>query len=60
HAKVYRDHRAEYKRLYEDSIAAFSEFRADVISGAYPTPQHSLGIAPDELSRFRSLIDDTP
>ncbi|MEZ5279182.1 MAG: 3-methyl-2-oxobutanoate hydroxymethyltransferase [Acidimicrobiales bacterium] len=60
HAKVYRDHRAEYKRLYEDSIAAFSEFRADVISGAYPTPQHSLGIDPDELSRFRSLIDDTP
>jgi 3-methyl-2-oxobutanoate hydroxymethyltransferase len=42
HAKVYRDHRSEYERLHLDSIAAFKEFRADVLNGAYPERKHSI------------------
>jgi 3-methyl-2-oxobutanoate hydroxymethyltransferase len=48
HAKVYRNHRADYERLHQDSIAAFAEFKADVRSGAYPEARHDIQ-AQDEL-----------
>ena len=59
HAKVYRDHASEYRRLYEDSIAAFSEFAADVASGAYPEPGHSLAADPAEVAAFVDGLDDS-
>ncbi len=37
HAKIYRDFKSEHQRLHRESIAAFSEFKADVDSGAYPS-----------------------
>jgi 3-methyl-2-oxobutanoate hydroxymethyltransferase len=40
HAKVYRNLKAEYERLHRETIAAFSEFKADVDSGAYPAAKH--------------------
>lgn len=57
HAKTYRDHRAEYERLHQDAIAAFSEFKADVGSGAYPEARHLIRADPDELARFRAQLD---
>lgn len=57
HAKVYRDHKAELQRLYDDTVAAFSEFKADVDSGAYPADEHRLGIDPGELARFEAELD---
>ncbi|MBU3718305.1 MAG: 3-methyl-2-oxobutanoate hydroxymethyltransferase [Actinobacteria bacterium] len=56
HAKVYRDFAAEHARLQRERIAAFSEFRADVESGAFPEPQHLVPIKPDELARFRAAL----
>jgi 3-methyl-2-oxobutanoate hydroxymethyltransferase len=52
HAKVYRDFKSEYKRLYQESIDAFREFKQDVDSGAYPAPNNMLGIADDEFKAF--------
>ena len=52
HAKTYRDFRTELDRLQRERIAAFREFAADVDSGAYPDPSHSVVIADDELARF--------
>ncbi len=40
HAKVYRNHLAEYQRLYDDTVAAFTEFKQDVESGTFPTKRH--------------------
>jgi 3-methyl-2-oxobutanoate hydroxymethyltransferase len=52
HAKTYRNFAAEFRRLQQERIAAFGEFIADVRSGAYPAPQHSVAIADDEFARF--------
>lgn len=57
HARVYRDHRAEYRRLQDDAIAAFAEFKADVDSGNYPAAEHMLEIADDELAAFLDALD---
>ncbi|MCB9452856.1 MAG: 3-methyl-2-oxobutanoate hydroxymethyltransferase [Anaerolineaceae bacterium] len=58
HAKVYRDHKSEYERLYQDSIVAFKEFRADVESGAYPEDGHMLNIKDDEFQIFMDGLSD--
>ena len=52
HAKVYRDFKAEYERLYGDSVAAFSEFRSDVESGAFPADEHLVGVDEAEYEAF--------
>ncbi len=56
HAKVYRNFAAEYDRLQGERVAAFSEFVHDVSTGAYPAPQHGVGIAAGELAAFREAI----
>ena len=53
HAKAYRNFAEEYERLQRERIAAFAEFVADVHGGAYPEPRHLVGVAPDELAKFR-------
>ncbi len=57
HAKVYRDHKTEYERLYEDSVAAFREFHAEVTDGRFPTRKQLLTMDAAELDDFRSRID---
>jgi 3-methyl-2-oxobutanoate hydroxymethyltransferase len=57
HAKAYRDFRAEHDRLQRERVAAFSDFSADVASGAYPSAEHELGIADDELEAFVQGLD---
>lgn len=52
HAKVYRDFAAEYARLQAERVAAFSEFRGDVESGAFPEPRHLVRMDPAERDRF--------
>lgn len=52
HAKVYRNFAAEYDRLQAERVAAFAEFDRDVKSGAYPAPEHLVGIPDDELAEF--------
>jgi 3-methyl-2-oxobutanoate hydroxymethyltransferase len=59
HAKVYRNFRAEYERLQQERIAAFSEFAADVKSGAYPAAEHLVAISDDEFAGFMAHIQAT-
>ena len=40
HAKAYRDFAAEYARLQDERIAAFTEYAADVTSGRFPNAGH--------------------
>jgi 3-methyl-2-oxobutanoate hydroxymethyltransferase len=56
HAKTYRDFAAEYARLQQERIAAYSEFVADVGSGAYPGPQHVVGIDDGEFAGFLAQL----
>ncbi len=57
HAKVYRNFHAEYERLQKERIAAFSEYNADVASGAFPGPHQVVGIDRAELDRFLEALD---
>ncbi|RJG40563.1 3-methyl-2-oxobutanoate hydroxymethyltransferase [Mesorhizobium sp. DCY119] len=59
HSKVYRSFAAEYARLQQERIAAFSEFVADVGSGAYPDKHHIVGITEEELSKFLKKLSGT-
>jgi 3-methyl-2-oxobutanoate hydroxymethyltransferase len=56
HAKTYRNFRAEHDRLQAERIAAFGEFSADVASGTYPAPEHSLRIADAEYDAFLAQL----
>ena len=57
HAKVYRDHKAENQRLYDDSVTAFREFHSEVLNGQFPTQNQLLNMDATELVEFRSRID---
>ena len=54
HSKVYRNFAAEHERLQRERIAAFTDFRRDVESGAFPEPLHLVAISDTELSTFRA------
>jgi 3-methyl-2-oxobutanoate hydroxymethyltransferase len=54
HSKVYRNFAAEYARLQQERIAAFTEFRQDVESGAFPEDRHILHMDPGALAAFRA------
>lgn len=56
HAKQYRDFRTEYERLQKERVGAFSEFSADVESGAYPRPENVVGVEQDVLADFVAYL----
>ena len=52
HAKVYRNFAAEHDRLQAERIAAFAEFRDDVVSGAFPERSHVVSMDEAEHEAF--------
>jgi len=52
HSKRYRDFAAEYTRLQAERVAAFSEFRRDVETGAYPGPERIVRVEDSEFAAF--------
>jgi 3-methyl-2-oxobutanoate hydroxymethyltransferase len=52
HGKVYRTFAPELERLQKERIAAFREFKADVDSGGYPEPRHTVPIVDAEFKKF--------
>ena len=56
HAKVYRNFAAERERLQAERVAAFQEFRNDVVTGSYPERRHLVGIADAEYERFINIL----
>jgi 3-methyl-2-oxobutanoate hydroxymethyltransferase len=57
HAKVYRDFATEFERLQRERVGAFSEFAADVESGAYPEAEHLVAVDDDVVERFVDYLD---
>ncbi|SMC93433.1 3-methyl-2-oxobutanoate hydroxymethyltransferase [Rhizobium sp. RU36D] len=57
HSKVYRNFAAEYDRLQQERIAAFTEYRQDVESLAYPESRHVVQMDPAELESFLRALD---
>ena len=60
HAKVYRNLKAGYDRLHLESIAALSEFRADVETGIYPAPEHMVAAKDGEYRKFLKSLETIP
>jgi len=58
HSKVYRNFAAEFDRLQAERIAAFSEYVADVESGAFPEEKQVLHIDANELHAFLRQVDE--
>ena len=59
HARQYRDFRTEYARLQQERVGAFSEFAADVGSGAYPQPQHLVPVDDEVRDQLVAFLDAT-
>ena len=57
HAKVYRDFKGEFERLQNERVGAFKEFVEDVNNGNFPEEPHLVRMQPDELAKFRELLD---
>ena len=57
HSKVYRNLAAEYDRLQQERIAAFSELARDIKSGAYPERRHLVDIPKGELDQFLRALE---
>lgn len=58
HSKVYRNFAAEYARLQQERIAAFTEFRTDVETGQFPSEPYLVSMDPAELAAFRARLPD--
>lgn len=56
HSKVYRQLGPQMARLQEERIAAFTEFKADVDGGAYPTAAHEVPMQDSEFDAFLSAV----
>jgi len=52
HAKRYRNFAAEYAHCQQERVAAFSEFKRDVDTAAYPSPEHLVRIEDREFEGF--------
>jgi 3-methyl-2-oxobutanoate hydroxymethyltransferase len=57
HSKVYRNLAAEYDRLQQERIAAFSELARDIKSGTYPERRHLVDIPKGELDQFLRALE---
>lgn len=57
HSKVYRNLAAEYDRLQQERVAAFSELARDIRSGAYPERCHLVDIPKTALDQFLRAVE---
>ena len=57
HAQQYRDFRAEFERLQNERVGAFSEFVDDVESARYPQPGHLVAVDDAVLEEFVSYLE---
>ena len=58
HSKIYRDFAAEYDRLQRERVAAFTEFREDVLNGGFPEDRYILHMDRQELTKFREGLEE--
>lgn len=58
HARVYDDFAAEYARLQDRRVKAFSAFRAEVAGGQFPGPSELVTLKPDEEAALAAFLAD--
>ena len=56
HAKQYRNFNKIYKKMQDDRIGAFKEYKKDVLNGRFPSKKHSIGIDDKELNNFKNFL----
>lgn len=54
HSRVYRNVASECARLRQERIAAFSEIRRDVDTGAFPEDRHILTMDPAAIAALHA------
>lgn len=50
-------HAKQYTNIYEAARSAFAAFRAEVTSGEFPTPAHTISVDPAIVESFRAEVD---
>ena len=55
HAKVYRN-LVELDRIQQERVQAFREYHADVLKGAFPDTNNTVGVKPKEYEEFLSKL----
>jgi 3-methyl-2-oxobutanoate hydroxymethyltransferase len=58
HSRVYDNFAAEYARLQDRRVQAFSAFRADVAGGDFPGPSERVTLKPDEEAALADFLAD--
>jgi 3-methyl-2-oxobutanoate hydroxymethyltransferase len=58
HARVYDDLTAEYARLQDRRVKAFSAFKAEVAGGQFPGPSELVNLKPDEAAALADFLAD--
>lgn len=58
HARVYDDFAAEYARLQDRRVKAFSAFAAEVAGGHFPGPSEIVNLRPEEAEALDSFLAD--
>ena len=56
HAKQYRNFNKIYKKMQDDRIGAFKEYKKDVLNEKFPTKKHSISIDDKELNNFKNFL----
>jgi 3-methyl-2-oxobutanoate hydroxymethyltransferase len=56
HSGHYPRHSITYAHLMDEAVKGLTQYREDVVSGAYPTPAHCIKIKDDEFSKFMQAM----
>lgn len=50
-------HAKRYTNIFEEAKSGFAAFKAEVTSGEFPTPAHTISVDPGVVEMFRSEVD---
>eukprot|EP00928_Gymnodinium_smaydae_P045642 TRINITY_DN30396_c0_g1_i1.p1 TRINITY_DN30396_c0_g1~~TRINITY_DN30396_c0_g1_i1.p1 ORF type:complete len:319 (-),score=53.58 TRINITY_DN30396_c0_g1_i1:15-935(-) len=53
----YPRHSITYANLMSDAVKALTQYREDVVSGAYPAPKHNIKMKAEEFAKFMESIN---
>lgn len=57
HDRHYPRHAKKYRDFFKEAVAAMQEYREDVVTGAFPTPAHSIQMSDEEFARWCAALE---
>ena len=54
----YPRHSITYMHMFKDAVKAFTQYREDIESGAYPTKKHTIKIQDEEFEQFMDQVEE--